>query len=66
MVYFSLTLAGVLSGNDGGLGSYVIIEVPMILHLYSAIFFVVNFLYISRMVSNLIVNSKYDVRTPPI
>lgn len=62
VLYFSLTLAGQLTGDDAGLGSYVLIEIPLLLNLYSAIFFMINFVYISRMVNRLIVNTKQDVR----
>jgi len=61
LIYFLLTLAGVMSANDNGLGTFVIVEIPMLLHLLVAIYFVVNWAYFNHMISKLVIKTNAQV-----
>lgn len=64
ILYYCLILGGALYTDDAGLGTFVLVELPLLLMLNSAIYFIVNFVYITRMVSKLMAKSQAQVRPP--
>jgi len=53
LVYFSMLVSGALSVNEGNVGVFLLIELPIMLYFTTTLYFVVNYTMVARTIRNM-------------